>query len=247
MFRESSIGKPYASTTHGDRVRLKRWLHQKRFADALRLLNPRPGDHILDYGCGDGYFLRKLAVQYPSSRLVGYDPAPNMFAEAQKELAGTAVLLVKDRQSLPEAPFSKITLLETAEHLPDDLLDETLGFLHSRLTPDGILLVSIPIEVGLPAILKNAYRAVRRRHYERLTAGNFFRAIVGAPFPRKVNIIGDGHRYIHSHMGFAHRRFEKTLGRYFTIIKRRATPVPIWGAFFNTSLYYLCRPRTDLE
>lgn len=97
----------------------------------------------------------------------------------------------------------------------------------------------MPVEVGVPAIIKNLYRAVRRKGYERLTFLNYFKAIFGFPFERKVNVIDQGLRYIHTHMGFSHRRFERVLKEHWTIEQRIGTPVKSFGAALNTALYYV--------
>ena len=47
----------------------------------LELLNPQPGEHILDLGCGDGALSEKLVAA--GARVVGVDASEEMVAAAQ--------------------------------------------------------------------------------------------------------------------------------------------------------------------
>lgn len=50
-------------------------------APVLRLLDPRPGEDILDLGCGDGALTARLAEA--GARVVGVDASPDMVAAAR--------------------------------------------------------------------------------------------------------------------------------------------------------------------
>lgn len=51
-------------------------------ADAIRLLDPRPGERILDLGCGDGYLTERLAAT--GAQVEGVDYSPDL-VEAARE------------------------------------------------------------------------------------------------------------------------------------------------------------------
>lgn len=237
--QKSYIGQPYASFTHADSFAPKRWLHARRFSDALRLLEDCDRSAILDYGTGDAHFLNQCREKYPDAELWGYDPVDRSDDGTDTH----SLRIVHDAQQLPSSHFSTITFLETAEHLTDDELDRAFATFAKVLKPGGTVMISVPVEVGIPAIIKNAYRAVRRKGYERLTPVNFVKAAFGIPFERKVNIIAERHPYIHSHMGFNHVRFEHFLRQRCANIARIGTPVPFLGALLNNSLYYVVTLR----
>ena len=51
----------------------------------LALLNPLPGQQILDLGCGGGSFCRTLApLVAPGGRVTGVDPSPDAVALATR-------------------------------------------------------------------------------------------------------------------------------------------------------------------
>jgi ubiquinone/menaquinone biosynthesis C-methylase UbiE len=74
-------------------------------------LGARPGDRILDAGCGPGFFVTELAEQVSTARsVVGVDRSPQMFAAAAHRCAGYhhVVLYEAEVTSLPVPPPASI-------------------------------------------------------------------------------------------------------------------------------------------
>ena len=67
-------GALYAANTRHHR------LYDGAFLDTLPL---RPGDHVLDLGCGSGDFTATVAEQVPDGIVVGLEPQPSLLAEAR--------------------------------------------------------------------------------------------------------------------------------------------------------------------
>ena len=67
-------GALYAANTRHHRV------YDGAFLDTLPL---RPGDHVLDLGCGSGDFTAIVAEQVPDGIVVGLEPQPSLLAEAR--------------------------------------------------------------------------------------------------------------------------------------------------------------------
>ena len=59
---------------------IRNFLH---YPSVIKELGEVSGKRILDIGCGDGLFDRKLAMDY-GARVVGYDISPNLVAKAQQ-------------------------------------------------------------------------------------------------------------------------------------------------------------------
>ena len=58
----------------------------------LALMNLRPGEIILDIGCGTGWLCRLLAARVPQARILGIDVSDEMIRRAQAASAGLANL-----------------------------------------------------------------------------------------------------------------------------------------------------------
>jgi len=77
---------------------------------ALDLLDPQPGEKILDIGCGEGALTEKIAGRGAS--VVGIDNSPEMVAAAKERGLDARLLSVEDMHFVSEfdAAFSNATL-----------------------------------------------------------------------------------------------------------------------------------------
>lgn len=123
--------------------------HRRRLVRKLVLeLAPR-ALHVLDAGCGRGELLADLSRAVPGARLAGADVSAASRLSAQA-LCPTADIFELDL----EAPdfeathgqrlgrFDVVVCSEVLEHLRDDLL--AVRRLRDLLSPDGVLLVTVP-------------------------------------------------------------------------------------------------------
>jgi SAM-dependent methyltransferase len=91
----------------------------------LTLLDPRPGAHLLDVGCGVGDDVRTLAgIVGPTGRAVGVDNSHVMIEAAQLRLRGVALPIefrVGDAQQLdfPDDSFDGCRVERTLSHVAD--------------------------------------------------------------------------------------------------------------------------------
>ncbi|MEV0194048.1 methyltransferase domain-containing protein [Kitasatospora purpeofusca] len=93
-----------------------------RYAAAIAELGLRPGDSVLDAGCGTGRALPPLrAAVGPAGRVLGADVTPEMLAEAAARHPGTAALLLADcaRLPLPDAALDAVLAAGLISHLAD--------------------------------------------------------------------------------------------------------------------------------
>lgn len=229
----------YRTYTHADPFTPKRWAHQRRFVDALKLLPPNTTS-LLDYGTGDGVLLKIATEKFPQARLVGFEPFANMAQQARSELQGLPLRIEENIDALQGQQFAVITCLETCEHLVPDALDETLQSLQQLLAPNGMLIMSAPIELGPVSLVKNMFRILRRKRYENISFANIVSAAIGIPPKQYINH-ALGFPYIFSHIGFDHRRLARAIENHFRIEHTVATPWPKLGPWLNPTVMFVCR------
>jgi SAM-dependent methyltransferase len=97
------------------------------------------GAHLLDVGCGTGFFLEAAARRY---RVSGLDPSPQAVGFChQRGLSGVREGSVESLADLAPA-FDAVTFFDVLEHLPDDVGALTLA--RKVLRPGGRVVVSVP-------------------------------------------------------------------------------------------------------
>jgi SAM-dependent methyltransferase len=88
-------------------------------------LDYRPGQRLLDIGCGAGAVLGVLGSAFPELELAGIDLVPAQIAYARQHLAGlghpSADLRAGDATALPwpDASFDHVYMMWFLEHVPD--------------------------------------------------------------------------------------------------------------------------------
>lgn len=104
---------------------------------------PAGGAAHLDFGCGDGRFLRALRHKNIKC-LIGVDIGREAIKQAEQASGGLEIMHISKVAPLPfpDALFSSITLLDVLEHVNEQeaLLDE----LYRVLQDDGTLIVTVP-------------------------------------------------------------------------------------------------------
>lgn len=239
---------PYSDLTTGDANPLKRFVQKRRLADALRVLGPLGADYrgaVLDYGGADGQLSRRIAARLPQARVVCYEPAPYLAAEAERMLAGLPnARLVTSLAELEGQRFDYCFCLEVLEHLPESLLEETLSQIEQLLAPGGRCVIGVPNEIFLPALVKGLFRMIRRPGQFDTQPGNVFRAVIGhPPAARPLGEIAPGLPYHFFHLGFDHRRLRQTLSRRFSIERTYGSPLPFAPVGLNFEMYLVVKSR----
>jgi SAM-dependent methyltransferase len=114
------------------------WAWERR--RALLLAEAKPGERVLDLGCGAGRFL--AALRDAGADPVGVEIAQAAVDRARGNVPGADVRLLEDDLPLGHGEVDLVWCSETLEHIPD--VGHALFEVRRVLKPGGRLLVSVP-------------------------------------------------------------------------------------------------------
>jgi ubiquinone/menaquinone biosynthesis C-methylase UbiE len=117
------------------------------FAALIQAADVRPGQQVLDVGCGTGYLARLLAQTVGNSGLViGVDASPEMIRYASRQAARTSNCQFQvgtaEALSVPSDQFDVVVSSLFMHHLPPDLQRAALREMWRVLRPGGTLLIA---------------------------------------------------------------------------------------------------------
>jgi len=106
---------------------------------------------LVDVGCGDGFFLKKLCEKYPSKELAGVDLCERAisFARLLNNVGdngkGNVEFLCQDIAHEPLArEFDIATSIHVLEHIPPESLDDFLAATWKMIKEGGKFIVLVP-------------------------------------------------------------------------------------------------------
>ena len=231
------------------------WSHRRRFQTGLRIATTFAGRRVLDYGCGDGTFLAML-MSSPTApaRAVGAELDPAVVSECQrrmKHLAGLSFFGQADVAGpAHDGQYDAVFCMEVLEHVVD--VAGLLRTLHRLLDPSGRLVVSVPVETGLPLIVKQVvrwfagvrglgdYPGMAPYSFRELWAGLV--AAGSQHMPRTIHVGEDGFS-IHDHRGFNWRVMRDKVGEMFEIERTIASPLAFLGPGLASQVWLVARKR----
>lgn len=230
-----------------------RWSHGSRFDLAARLVAPRAGGRLLDYGCGDGTFVAMVHAGFRET--VGWDVDSAQIAGCQSRLGhlpGVRFEPASTASAPSSASWDVVTCMEVLEHCVDAERRRVLDRLASLVRPGGLVVISVPIEIGPSIAGKQLFRAIAGlrnlgdyRHRERYSPIELLQSILGLRIPR-VAFEGQGssgpYRY-YGHKGFDYRDLAREIAERFTIAQRLFSPMPRLGPALNSQVWFVCEPR----
>ncbi len=131
-------------------------------ATLIRWLDPRPGERILDVGCGHGYNDR--AITRSGARVVGIDVNEERLAVARESNGGPGIEFLSmdaEEMGFPDESFDKAVSFCVIEHFRRD--QKVLEHVHRVLRPGGALVLSAD-SLSNPEIRQEEREAHGRRY-----------------------------------------------------------------------------------
>ncbi len=161
--------------------RLSRFNFRRRqeCSTILRWLDARPGEAILDVGCGDGYY--DALVSRTGARVLGIDIHPRMLPFAQEHYSDERtefVFMNAEALDLPGRAFDKVMSLCVVEHFQRD--ETVLRHISRHLKPGGRFVFSAD-SLSNPGIRAEE----KARHRQRYAVNTFYdREMIGEKLAR---------------------------------------------------------------
>jgi len=234
------------------------WSHRRRFALARELASAGAGGALLDYGCGDGTF---IALAHDLFReTTGTDVDIEQLRDCSRRLSSVPDVRFASIDELREPGYTghydAVVCMEVLEHCPADVQPQVLEDLARFVRPHGIVVISVPIEIGPTLAVKQAVRAgaaatglVEYESRERYRISEFMRMLLArstSQIERRatitINADGDTVRY-HGHKGFNWRLLARVIERTFVIERKLYSPVRFTGPWLNSQVWFVCRKR----
>jgi SAM-dependent methyltransferase len=244
----------YAQKQIFSRDRLVAWSHSRRFQTAIALAREFHGRRVLDFGSGDGTFLA-LAMMTPEA------PAVAAGAELTREVVDDCRRRYRDE---PRLRFHQVSELETPEHTGTydavfcmEVLehvvdwDPVIAQMARLLAPGGKLIVSVPVETGLPVLVKQTVRCIagwrKVGHYPGTTSYSWPELLSAAVAGDRQHVVRPvfetGAGPAHDHKGFNWMVLRNRLRRDFVVEQVLASPFNRLGPRLATQVWFICRLR----
>jgi len=206
-------------------IRPTAFMHRNRLTHVLRILgglNIGPRQSIADFGCSDGYIislLQQRVFQDADHEYFGFDNSRDLLDLARARNLPHSRFELLDLNVVTHnwsERFGVVLCLETLEHVGDQRA--ALENLYLSCSVGGLIVISIPNEVGVVGLAKYLGRKLcRRRPY-----GSFFDNQSGLEYAVRLVLYRDIEEFRHSrsdgwgpHLGFDWRLFRQRLSSHF--------------------------------
>jgi ubiquinone/menaquinone biosynthesis C-methylase UbiE len=120
---------------------------RRSYRQLLLVGGVKPGDRVLDIGCGPGFFARMLAQAVGAEgSVVGIDAAPEMIEYAGRKARGLANCRFQpgtaESLAFPDASFDVVVSSLMVHHLPDEIRLKAAREMRRVLRPGGTVLLA---------------------------------------------------------------------------------------------------------
>jgi hypothetical protein len=147
--------------------------------------------------------------------------------------------------------YDAVFCMEVMEHVVD--WEPEIARMKTLLKSDGTLIISVPVETGLPLVLKQAVRRIagwrKIGHYPGTSSyspGDMARSVFASGTQHLIRPVFDtGSGPFHDHKGFNWMVLKARLARDFTIERVEASPFAWLGPHLATQAWFIARARGE--
>lgn len=233
-----------------------KFIHKARLKKIISIFNElRLGKEGAwgDFGCSDGFYfgyLREKSANFLSWKLYGFDHEGELLDLARKRNIPNSEFVKFDLNKVSsnyENLFEVVTCFETLEHTGN--YKNAFENIHLSCKPGGIIILSVPNEIGFPGIAKFIGRKLLRKNpYESFFENSSeFRYLAALLKGEDIEAFRDpGANGWGPHLGFNYKNFEKYILEGY-IKKGNCDLVKKYMSFFGFNILYVLKKTTKMD
>jgi cyclopropane fatty-acyl-phospholipid synthase-like methyltransferase len=233
----------YDDYTINSKNPLARYAHRFRFKLSVEMLRDKKNITLLDFGCGDGNFLEGISSNLNNNH-IGFEP----YMDLKKSIDLNKLQIYKNWDDILDyasknGSFDYVTCFEVLEHFSEEKQRRCFKDISTVLKKDGTIIISVPIEKGLPSLVKNLRRVwlLRSSNPGVYTFKNIFFSFFGIK-TKALNKLRIGSEYL-GHMGFYFDDFEKIINEHFVFENKKFSPFKVLPFYLNSQVFYTLRKK----
>lgn len=136
--------------------------------NVLELLDVKPGERILDLGCGTGYLASQIKVQ--GGIVTGADASPEMIAKAKKEYPDVDFVVADGTNFHFDEPFDAVFSNATLHWIKD--ADAVIGNVYKSLKPGGRFVAEMGGKGNMAQIVAATTKVLAKYGYDNIRDNN---------------------------------------------------------------------------
>lgn len=248
---ESGVGGGhFAKKQLGSTSRLVSWVHRSRFDRAQEIFEQFGGGRVADLGCGDGTMLGMLRQSAnPPESAVGLELRDLVVEDCRARFGSDPRLSFVKLSSAffdeNEHAFDTVFCMEVLEHVID--LPGVVNDLARITRPGGRIIISVPVETGLPLLAKQTVRTVLGWRgvgdypgNTPYTTGELWKSFVAGDQQQiERPVLVEAGIAAHDHKGFNWRVLKRLLENHFMLERVTGTPVSWLPAALNSQVWFV--------